>query len=62
MAENISFYHSLLSYAWQSLKYANFKCFAMQENGRVGDDFMNKIQPIAAYVPYMTSPGNHEEA
>ncbi|XP_069679838.1 acid phosphatase type 7-like [Periplaneta americana] len=32
------------------------------ENGRVGDDFMNKIQPIAAYVPYMTSPGNHEEA
>jgi hypothetical protein len=33
-----------------------------QESGRVGDDFMNKIQPIAAYVPYMTSPGNHEEA
>jgi len=23
---------------------------------------MKKIQPIAAYVPYMTSPGNHEEA
>jgi hypothetical protein len=24
------------------------------------DDFFNKIQPIAASVPYMVSPGNHE--
>lgn len=32
------------------------------ENGKVGDEFMNQIQPIAAYVPYMTCPGNHEEA
>ena len=24
------------------------------------DDFMNKIQPIAARVPYMITPGNHE--
>ncbi|CAF0889652.1 unnamed protein product [Brachionus calyciflorus] len=30
------------------------------DNARVGDAFMNQIQPIAAYVPYMTSPGNHE--
>jgi hypothetical protein len=30
------------------------------ENGAVGDKFMNKIQSIAAYVPYMTSVGNHE--
>jgi len=37
-------------------------CSTLQEESRVGDDFMNKIQPIAAYVPYMTSPGNHEEA
>lgn len=28
----------------------------------VGDDFMNQIQTIAAYVPYMTCPGNHELA
>ena len=44
------------------MKLANSKCFTLQENGHVGDEFMNKIQPIAAYVPYMTSPGNHEEA
>lgn len=24
------------------------------------DDFFNKIQPIAAHVPYMMTPGNHE--
>eukprot|EP00474_Spongospora_subterranea_P002591 CRZ03049.1 hypothetical protein [Spongospora subterranea] len=28
--------------------------------GRVGDDFMNDIQPISTAVPYMTCPGNHE--
>jgi len=32
------------------------------ESGRVGDEFMKQIQPIAAYVPYMTCAGNHEEA
>ncbi|XP_060074213.1 acid phosphatase type 7-like [Ylistrum balloti] len=30
--------------------------------GSVGDLFMELIQPIAAHVPYMTSPGNHELA
>ena len=29
-------------------------------DGQVGDDFSNKIQPIASKVPYMTCPGNHE--
>ena len=24
-----------------------------------GDEFMNRIQDLAAYVPYMTCPGNH---
>ncbi|XP_049700211.2 acid phosphatase type 7 [Helicoverpa armigera] len=28
----------------------------------VGDEFMRQIQPIAAIVPYMTCPGNHERA
>lgn len=31
------------------------------DNARVGDEFMRQIQPIAAYVPYMTCPGNHEQ-
>ncbi|XP_014257280.1 acid phosphatase type 7-like [Cimex lectularius] len=32
------------------------------DNGRMGDQFMRQLQPIAAYVPYMVCPGNHEEA
>jgi len=28
----------------------------------VGDTFMDQIEPIAAYLPYMTCPGNHENA
>jgi len=32
------------------------------ENGAVGDAFMEMIEPIAAYVQYMTVPGNHEAA
>lgn len=34
----------------------------LQDNGYVGDEFMRQIEPIAAYLPYMTCPGNHEEA
>ena len=29
-------------------------------DGVVGDNFMNMIQPISSRVPYMTCPGNHE--
>ncbi|KAF7267331.1 hypothetical protein GWI33_019449 [Rhynchophorus ferrugineus] len=32
------------------------------DNGGVGDEFMKQIESIAAYVPYMTCAGNHEEA
>ncbi|CAH2041217.1 unnamed protein product, partial [Iphiclides podalirius] len=32
------------------------------EGARVGDQFMRQIQPLAAHVPYMACPGNHEEA
>jgi len=32
------------------------------DNARVGDEFMRQIEPIAAYVPYQTVVGNHEEA
>ena len=30
------------------------------DNGNVGDEFMRQLEPIAAYVPYMTAVGNHE--
>ncbi|XP_071962725.1 acid phosphatase type 7-like isoform X2 [Antedon mediterranea] len=30
-------------------------------NGKVGNDFMRQIEAIAAYVPYMTCVGNHEQ-
>ncbi|XP_062413199.1 acid phosphatase type 7 isoform X2 [Pungitius pungitius] len=33
-----------------------------EDNARIGDEFMRQIQSIAAYVPYMTCPGNHESA
>ncbi|XP_044738849.1 acid phosphatase type 7-like isoform X2 [Chrysoperla carnea] len=32
------------------------------DNGRSGDAFMNQLQSIAAYVPYMAVVGNHEQA
>ncbi|XP_060531907.1 acid phosphatase type 7-like [Cylas formicarius] len=31
-------------------------------NAEVGDEFMRQIESIAGYLPYMTCPGNHEEA
>ncbi|XP_076833780.1 acid phosphatase type 7 isoform X2 [Brachyhypopomus gauderio] len=33
-----------------------------EDDGRIGDEFMKQIESIAAYVPYMTCPGNHEWA
>ncbi|MEE6490597.1 hypothetical protein FKM82_015910, partial [Ascaphus truei] len=33
-----------------------------KNNARVGDEFMRQVESVAAYVPYMTCPGNHEEA
>ena len=47
------------------LVFREFFCFFslnIQDQAKVGDDFMNQIQPIAAYLPYMTCPGNHEQA
>jgi len=35
--------------------------YNMEENeSRLGDNFMQAIQPIAAYTPYQVCPGNHE--
>ena len=33
----------------------------VQDDGLIGDAYMRQIESIAAYVPYMTCPGNHEE-
>ena len=30
------------------------------DSGFQGDRFMTEIEPVAAFVPYMTCPGNHE--
>jgi hypothetical protein len=30
------------------------------DNARYGDQYMNSIESIAGYIPYMTCPGNHE--
>lgn len=30
------------------------------DNGKTGDDYLRMIQPLAANIPYMTLPGNHE--
>ena len=32
-----------------------------KDDGEVGDEFMRQIEPIAAYLPYMTCNGNHEQ-
>lgn len=39
----------------------NFFEFPITNNSfiKVGDDFMRKIEAIAARIAYMTSPGNH---
>ncbi|KAI6190490.1 Purple acid phosphatase [Aphelenchoides bicaudatus] len=45
-------------------RYAIFGDFGLKnahkENGTVGDNFMQMIEPIASSLPYMTTPGNHE--
>lgn len=32
------------------------------DNAKVDHEFMKQIEGIAAYLPYMTVPGNHEES
>ncbi|KAJ8777545.1 hypothetical protein J1605_014435 [Eschrichtius robustus] len=39
----------------------DFACNMDQDNGCVRDKFMNLIEPVAASLPYVTCPGNHEE-
>jgi len=44
------------------LRYVYLRGCVDQDNARVGDAFMNQVQSFAAYIPYMTCPGNHEAA
>uniref|UniRef100_A0A915EAX6 Purple acid phosphatase n=1 Tax=Ditylenchus dipsaci TaxID=166011 RepID=A0A915EAX6_9BILA len=32
------------------------------DDGKVGDQFLRQIEPLTAYIPYMTAAGNHEKA
>ena len=32
------------------------------DNAIFGDEYMNEIETIGAYIPYMVCPGNHENA
>ncbi|XP_029475711.1 acid phosphatase type 7 isoform X2 [Rhinatrema bivittatum] len=41
--------------------YGDFAYDMDKDNARIGDAFMRQIESVAAYVPYMTCPGNHEE-
>jgi len=33
-----------------------------EHDGQRGDEFMSQVEPIASLIPYMTCPGNHENA
>ncbi|MBW04915.1 Acid phosphatase type 7, partial [Eschrichtius robustus] len=43
------------------MPHGDFACNMDQDNGCVRDKFMNLIEPVAASLPYVTCPGNHEE-
>lgn len=31
-----------------------------ESNGETGDEFFRQIEPVAGYIPYMATVGNHE--
>ncbi|KAK7500302.1 hypothetical protein BaRGS_00008525, partial [Batillaria attramentaria] len=42
------------------LHVGDFAYNLKDDNGQVGDKFMQFIEPVASFLPYMTCPGNHE--
>jgi len=44
-----------------AIHVGDFAYDLITDSGINGDNFLNRIQPIAATIPYMTCPGNHEE-
>lgn len=53
---------TMLGYYDAVLHVGDFGYDMVDDLGRVGDAFMNQIQNIAAYIPYLTCVGNHENA
>ena len=46
---------------YQTVLHAGDLAYNMEtDEGRVGDRFMEQIEPVASRLPYMVSPGNHE--
>ncbi|XP_023227268.1 acid phosphatase type 7-like [Centruroides sculpturatus] len=46
---------------WQAFFHNGDIAYCLEsKGGKVGDNFLNEIQPIAAYYPYLVSVGNHE--
>ncbi|EDW82409.1 uncharacterized protein Dwil_GK25789 [Drosophila willistoni] len=43
------------------LHVGDFAYDMSSKDARVGDEFMRQIESVAAYLPYMVVPGNHEE-
>ncbi|XP_043193779.1 acid phosphatase type 7-like [Amphibalanus amphitrite] len=43
------------------LHVGDFAYDMFTDNGTKGDEFLRQIQPVAAHLPYMTCPGNHEQ-
>lgn len=47
--------------AFDAVIHAGDFAYNMEDDsGKIGDEFMNSVQPYAARYPYMGSPGNHE--
>uniref|UniRef100_A0A2C9K5Q5 Purple acid phosphatase n=1 Tax=Biomphalaria glabrata TaxID=6526 RepID=A0A2C9K5Q5_BIOGL len=61
-ADTINFLvNEALSGHYTALIHAGDLAYDMKDKeGLVGDYFMKEIEPMAAYIPYLTCPGNHE--
>lgn len=54
------YWHNLLGDYDMILHVGDMAYDMDSSNGEVGDEFLRQIEAMAAYVPYMTCPGNHE--
>lgn len=42
------------------LQPGDFAYDMRDQNGRLGDEYMQLLEPMVAHLPLMVSPGNHE--